>query len=107
LSFNITIQTMKNTFVAILAMAVLWSCKEDVNKTVIDANNDNAIKTEKTEMQTNLDKYVSVKLTSDLSALTENERKMLPILIKAADKMNALFAYEAWGCQQTIGNDRG
>lgn len=88
---------MKNTFVAILAMAVLWSCKEDVNKTVIDANNDNAIKTEKTEMQTNLDKYVSVKLTSDLSALTENERKMLPILIKAADKMNALFAYEAYG----------
>ena len=97
MSFNITIQTMKNTFVAILAMAVLWSCKEDVNKTVIDANNDNAIKTEKTEMQTNLDKYVSVKLTSDLSALTENERKMLPILIKAADKMNALFAYEAYG----------
>lgn len=88
---------MKNTFVVILAMVVLWSCKEDVNKTEVDANNDNAIKTEKTEMQANLDKYVSVKLSSDLSTLTENERKMLPILIKAADKMNALFAYEAYG----------
>ncbi len=88
---------MKNTFVMVLAIAVLWSCKEDVNKTEVDVNDGNAIKKEKTEMQTNLDKYVSVKLTSDLSALTENERKMLPILIKAADKMNALFAYEAYG----------
>jgi hypothetical protein len=48
-------------------------------------------------MDKNLNKYVSFKLTSDLSKLTDNQRKMLPILIKAADKMNELFWYEAYG----------
>lgn len=48
-------------------------------------------------MKTNLNKYVSFKLTSDLSVLSENELKMLPILIEAADKMNELFWYEAYG----------
>ena len=48
-------------------------------------------------MQKNLSKYVSVKLTSDLSKLSDNERKMIPVLIKAANKMNDLFWYESYG----------
>ena len=71
----------------------MWSCKNDVEKDTTPA----VVETEQTEMQNNLNKYVSVKLTSDLTVLTENERKMLPILIEAADKMNALFWYEAYG----------
>ncbi|HKJ05849.1 MAG TPA: hypothetical protein VJ970_00130 [Flavobacteriaceae bacterium] len=50
-----------------------------------------------TEMEKNLNKYVPFKLTTNTSTLTENERKMLPILIKAADKMNQLFWYQAYG----------
>jgi hypothetical protein len=50
-----------------------------------------------TDMQKKLSKYVTFKLTADLSVLTENERKMLPILIKAASKMNELFWFEAFG----------
>jgi len=48
-------------------------------------------------MEQNLSKYVSVKLTADVSVLTENEQKMLPILIDAANKMNDLFWYESYG----------
>jgi hypothetical protein len=55
-------------------------------------------------MQKNLGKYVNVKLTSDLSDLSENEIKMLPILIEAADKMNDLFWYEAYGDKDELLN---
>ena len=44
-----------------------------------------------------LNKYISFKLTSNIENLTENEKKMLPILIKAAKIMNDLFWYEAYG----------
>ncbi|MBQ0768546.1 MAG: Zn-dependent hydrolase [Bizionia sp.] len=84
---------MKKGLTLVLSLVALWSCKNDVDKTTTPLETD----MEQTEMQDNLDKYVSVKLTSDLSGLTDNERKMLPILIKAADKMNALFWYEAYG----------
>lgn len=84
---------MKKGLTLVLSLVAMWSCKNDVEKDTTPA----VVETEQTEMQNNLNKYVSVKLTSDLTVLTENERKMLPILIEAADKMNALFWYEAYG----------
>ncbi|RLJ61880.1 peptidase M49-like protein [Lacinutrix venerupis] len=76
----------------ILVFATAFSCKEEVKQV-------ETIETENTttEMQTNLDKYVNVKLTTDLSVLSDKERQMLPILISAANKMNDLFWYEAYG----------
>lgn len=74
---------------------IMVSCNETKKE---DANTvDNSNTETQSEMQKNLSKYVTVKLTSDLSTLSEKERQMLPILIKAADKMNALFWYEAYG----------
>ncbi|MGV6846223.1 MAG: dipeptidyl-peptidase 3 family protein [Lutibacter sp.] len=58
--------------------------------------------TKNTEMPTKLNKYTSFKLTTNLSVLTENQRKMLPILMKAADKMNNLFWYEAYGSKSDL-----
>lgn len=88
---------MKKTIGTLLLISVLWSCKDDVNKTEVKTTEEAPVKAEKTAMQMNLDKYVSVKLTSNLNALTAKEQQMLPIFIKAADKMNKLFAYEAYG----------
>jgi len=75
-----------------IVFTCIFSCKDDTKLT-------ETAKTvaPKTEMQTNLDKYVSVKLTSDLSVLSAKEKQMLPILIEAANKMNDLFWYEAYG----------
>ncbi|GAB1307725.1 hypothetical protein KH5_04080 [Urechidicola sp. KH5] len=53
-----------------------------------------------TEMQRLLNKYVSVTLTTDITKLSDNERKMLPLLIDAAHRMNDLFWYEAYGAQK-------
>jgi hypothetical protein len=44
-----------------------------------------------------LAKYTSVRLTADLSALSENERRMLPLLIDAADAMDEIFWLQAYG----------
>ena len=41
--------------------------------------------------------YAKVKLTADLSKLTENEKKMLPLLIQAADIMNDLYWQQCYG----------
>lgn len=51
-----------------------------------------------------LDKYTPFQLTTDLSRLSENEKKMLPYLIKAADIMNQLFWYEAYGKKENLLN---
>ncbi len=45
--------------------------------------------------QARYDKYVSVSLKPDLAALTENERRMIPLLIDAAREMDALFQDQA------------
>lgn len=42
-------------------------------------------------------KYTTFKLEADVSALTPNQRQMVNLLITAADKMNELFWYEAYG----------
>lgn len=57
-----------------------------------------------TDMQKNLSKYVTVKLTADIDKLTDNERKMLPLLIQAADIMNDLFWYESYGDKEALLN---
>ena len=82
---------MKKILILSFVTMFLFACKQEDKKV------EKQSETELTPMQKNLGKYVNVKLTSDLSALTENERKMLPILIEAADKMNDLFWYEAYG----------
>mgnify|MGYP003625882496 CR=1 FL=1 len=81
--------------IVLIAVIILVSCKE--NKEARKPIKQVTIENNTTEMSANLNKYVSFKLTSDTSVLTENEQKMLPILIKAANKMNELFWYEAYG----------
>jgi hypothetical protein len=91
---------MKPLFlIALLSMSLL-SCNSD-KKAVTET----PAKTEiNPEMSKNLDKYVSVALTADLSKLTTKEKRMLPILINAAQKMNDLFWYEAYGDKDALLN---
>jgi len=88
---------MKNIVFVFVLIMLTTSCKEEAKEKI------NKEETQ-TEMQKNLSKYVSVKLTSDLSKLTENEIKMIPILIAAANKMNDLFWYEAHGNNKVLLN---
>lgn len=51
-----------------------------------------------------LAKYVSVRLTTDLSVLSDKDRQMIPILIEAAKVMDELFWYEAYGDKEALLN---
>jgi hypothetical protein len=81
--------------VILTVVIMLFSCKEKEEARM--PKKQVTVEENMTVMQKNLNKYTPFKLTSDLSVLSDNERKMLPILIKAADKMNELFWYGAYG----------
>ncbi|MCB0383616.1 MAG: Zn-dependent hydrolase [Psychroserpens sp.] len=87
---------MKKIIALLSVLVIVTSCKEEKKEEVVTAEK------EMTEMEKNLSKYVSFKLTADVSKLTENERQMLPLLIKAADKMNDLFWYESYGDKEAL-----
>ena len=88
---------MRKGITFLLITIVMFSCK-----TKDESRNPTTQIT--SEMKKNLNKYVSVKLTADVSKLTENERQMLPLLINAADKMNDLFWYESYGDKEALLN---
>ena len=55
-------------------------------------------------IQDKLNQYAEVSLTADLTNLTDNQQKMIPLLIEAADIMNGLFWYQAFGGKDTLLN---
>ncbi len=49
------------------------------------------------DIQKRLDKYIKVKLTADVSHLSENQREMVILLIEAAKFMDTIFWQESYG----------
>lgn len=49
-----------------------------------------------------LNEYASFKLTTDLSVLTQNQQKMIPLLIEAAQIMDDLYWREAYGSRESF-----
>jgi len=77
----------------LLVLGLIWSCtpaeQTDVPTEEADVQN--------TFIQPNPDKYVDFQLTADLDGLSDNYKKMIPILIEAAKLMDEMFWYEAYG----------
>jgi hypothetical protein len=57
---------------------------------------------QETSMQQRLNKYTPFRLETDLSALTEKQRQMLPLLIDAARIMDGLFWKQTYGDRQQL-----
>ncbi len=51
-----------------------------------------------------LDQYTSFTLTTDVSRLSENQKKMIPLLIEAADAMDEVFWMQAYGDKSELMN---
>ena len=49
-----------------------------------------------------LARYRTVRLTTDLSKLTANERRMIPLLIDAAREMDAIFWMQTYGNRDSL-----
>jgi len=86
---------MKNTLIFCFALLAMLSCGS--NKKNTDKNIANDSLQNKGPEDALLAKYTQVKLEADLTSLTENEKKMLPLLIDAAIIMDELFWEQALG----------
>ncbi len=86
---------MKRKLLYILLISTIILACEPVN-------NENQVEdSEVSELDMKLNEYASFKLTSDLSILSDNQLKMLPILLEAAQIMNDLFWKEAYGNRES------
>lgn len=64
---------------------------------IIDTTYSQKYTTTDMTIEERLDQYTSFKLNTDISSLTENQKKMIPLLIEAADAMDDVFWKEAYG----------
>lgn len=76
-------------FISIFVLFVVIGCAEDANN--------NSPENEAMSINERLNQYTSFRLTADISALSENQKKMIPLLIDAADAMDQVFWKEAYG----------
>ena len=54
------------------------------------------------DIQRKLGQYTTVRLTPDLAGLTDNERRMIPLLIDAARWMDSIYWREAYGNRDSL-----
>ncbi|HIP49681.1 MAG TPA: Zn-dependent hydrolase [Lutibacter sp.] len=87
---------MKKIIVLILAIAFMSSCK-DSNKARNPIKQTTNEVSSSRSMKDKLNDYVAVELTTDITKLSAKEKKMIPLLIRAAEKMNELFWYQTYG----------
>jgi hypothetical protein len=57
---------------------------------------------EKTDIQQKVEEFAIVKLTTDLSVLSDKERNMIPLLVEAANIMDDLFWIQAFGDKEEL-----
>lgn len=83
---------MKRLLLPLMAL-VLFACQPKVEK-----NYEASI----TDVKQKVEEFKTVKLTTDLSHLTDNQKKMLPYLFEAAQIMDDLFWKQTWGCKKEL-----
>jgi len=76
--------------IALIVSVSVFSCQSSNKK-------ENQKTTETSALQQKVNQYATVKLTTDLSQLTNNQKKMIPLLIKAAKVMDTLYWYQTYG----------
>ena len=81
---------MRKLFLLLSLGVFLFSCKEAKKET------------KPSPYQPLADQYAEFPLTTDLSQLTENEKKMIPILIEVADIMENIFWQNAYGDKSAL-----
>ncbi len=78
-----------------LALCILAGCSPS------DADRETAM-TSQDQASSLLSKYTTVKLTADLSGLTDQQRSMIPILIEASREMDKVFWMQAYGDRESL-----
>ncbi len=71
---------------------------EDASNSAIDASESPGM----ASIESRLAKYTTVRLTADLSGLSEKERQMIPLLIDAAREQDAIYWHQAYGDRDSL-----
>ena len=91
---------MKKVILISLVSILAFACNQKEKKGKQNLSKKEAIEAADnsfSEIDERLNKYVEVKLTADLSALSENQKKMIPILIEVGKIMDDIFWKQAYG----------
>ncbi|TBW26404.1 Zn-dependent hydrolase [Gramella sp. KN1008] len=94
----------KYFLLGIFAFSILFSsCKnEKDNAAESEETNKDKMVAEGIDIENRVNQYAEVKLTSDLNNLSENQKKIIPLLIEAAKITDELFWYQAFGGRDTL-----
>jgi hypothetical protein len=85
----------KTVYILMIFLFVMGSCKRGSYNSQDETNN---------ELMKKIKDFAIVELKADLSDLSDNQKKMIPILIKTADIMDELFWYQAYGDKDELLN---
>ncbi len=91
---------MKKALLFFMAVGLAFGCSNSSKK---DVKQESKMEVNQ-EIKKKADEFVSFKLTSDLSVLTEKEKQMLPLLLKAAKIMDDIYWVEAFGNKDELCN---
>ena len=86
---------MKNVFIIALVIGMIALANTGCKQTGSKQSNDT---TQLSEMQKKVNEYAVVKLTTDMSKLTDKEKQMIPVLLEVSQIMDDIF----W--EQTLGD---
>lgn len=87
---------MRNLIISMMATVAITSCNGPAKK-------ESSMK-EETTLKQKVEEFVPVELKTDLSVLSDNERKMLPLLFEAAQLMDDIYWTEAFGDKNELLN---
>ena len=78
------------------------SSRNDANEAMLNSEGGEETTAEMSDIEKRLAKYTTVRLTSDLSVLSEGQRQMIPLLIEAAQAMDDGFWRQAYGDKDAL-----
>jgi hypothetical protein len=85
---------MRNMLILVVIAAFVFACNSTSNKVdKMDVNQ---------KIKQKADEFVSFKLTTDLSVLSEKEKQMLPLLLETAKLMEEIYWEEAFGNKEDL-----
>lgn len=93
-------ETWTRVIVVVAALVVAGCATQSEDETGPAAPAETA--KEEPSVSEKLDRYAKVRLTADLGGLSDAQKKMIPILIDAADAMDAAFWRQAYGNRDAL-----
>ena len=87
---------------ALIAFGLVAGCKSGGSNDTSSSAAEPAVEAPVPKTGNLADKYAPVKLTADLSKLTDKEREMVGVLIEAAAEMDSVFWQQAYGDKDAL-----